>query len=145
MSTNPQLEYVEQEIHGDIGFFTGRRNGNRRAAFMFTIVPASLAALATVSIGAAEKLSSRWLPILAMIATAIASVLGAWETLFSNRRLWVANNTTLAGLYELKSDIEFRKADAATPITEDQAAQFYGRLKSIRQEAESALQRARST
>lgn len=145
MTANPQLEYVEQEILCDIGFFRSRRNGNRRAAFTFTIVPASLAALATVLIGAAEKLGSRWLPILAMIATALASVLGAWETLFANRKLWVANNTTLAGLKELKSDIEFRKANTALPIPPDEIAQFYGRLKNIRQEAEGALQRARST
>jgi hypothetical protein len=144
MSRNPQFDYIEQQIQYDIQFFRRRRGENRQYAIIFALVPASLAALATVSIGAAEKLGSRWLPILAMTATAIASVFGAWETLFGNRKLWVANNTTIAGLEELKSDIEFRKADAATPISKDETEQFYGRLKNIRQEAESALQRIRS-
>lgn len=49
--------------------------------------------------------AAKWLAILAMIATGIASILGAWESLFSNRKLWRVNNVALTGLYELQSDI----------------------------------------
>jgi hypothetical protein len=45
----------------------------------------------------------------AMIATGIASILGGWESLFSNRRLWRVNNIALTGLYEIRSDIEYRE------------------------------------
>ncbi len=84
---NPQLEYVERQVTYEIGLYTQRKYFNRRAAFAFTVVPATLAAVATVSIGASEKLGNRWLPILAMVATGVASILGAWESLFSNRKL----------------------------------------------------------
>ena len=80
-----QLEYIEQQIGKDISFFKQRRDFNRQAAFLFTIVPATLSAFATVAIGTAEKLQLQWLPILAMVATAIASIFGAWQALFANR------------------------------------------------------------
>jgi hypothetical protein len=37
-------------------------------------------------IGASEKLGNTWLPILAMIATGTASILGAWEFPFCFER-----------------------------------------------------------
>jgi hypothetical protein len=143
MST--QLDYVEQEIAEAIAFFERRRNFNRKAAFRFTIVPAALSAFATVAIGAQEKLGIKELPILAMIATGIASVLGAWQSLFANRKLWLANNATLAGLFELKWDIDYRKADATSPVTKLEIDDYFKRLKAIRNAAEDALQRAYST
>ena len=143
MST--QLEYSEQQLAEDIQFFTRRRDFNRKAAFRFTIVPAALTALATVAIGAEEKLQMPWLLILAMIATGIASVMGAWQSLFANRKLWYANNATLAELYDLKSDIEYRTGDDTSPIGKSDIDDYFHRLKKIRESAEEALQRAYST
>ncbi|MDP9194072.1 MAG: SLATT domain-containing protein [Acidobacteriota bacterium] len=92
MDPNLQLEYIKQQLDHEIALYTMRKHFNRKAAFAFTVVPATLAAFATVAIGASEKLGNQWLPILAMVATGIASILGAWESLFANRRLWRVNN-----------------------------------------------------
>jgi hypothetical protein len=140
-----QLDYIEQQIGEDLAFFTGRRNFNRKTAFLFTIIPAALSACATVAIGTNEKLDTPWLPILAMVATGIASVIGAWQSLFANRRLWHANNATLASLYDLKWDIEYRKCDSAVPIAKAEVDDYFQRLKTIRNTAEEALKRAYST
>lgn len=137
-----QLEYVKKEIDYEIGLFTQRKHFNRKAAFSFTVVPATLAALATVSIGASEKLGNKWLPILAMIATGIASILGAWEGLFSNRKLWRINNVALTGLYELKSDIEYRETATDRSVTPLETDEYFARLKAIRQSAEQSYHRA---
>jgi|ERR1043165_730658 hypothetical protein len=142
MNVNPQLEYVKQQVDYEIDLYTKRKHYNRKAAFAFTVVPATLAALATVSIGASEKLGNKWLPILAMISTGIASILGAWEALFSNRKLWRINNAALTGLYELKSDIEYREKAADKPITQEETDQYFARLKTIRKEGEQSYQRA---
>src|SRR6267142_1937910 len=101
MDANPQFEYVKEQVDYEIYIYTQRKRFNRKAAFVFAVVPATLSALATVSIGASEKLGNQWLPILAMIATGIASILGAWDSLFSNRKLWRVNNVALTSLYEL--------------------------------------------
>jgi hypothetical protein len=141
MNGNSQLDYIKEQVTYEIGLYTERKRFNRKAAFMFTVVPATLAAVATVCIGASEKLGNRWLAILAMVATGIASILGAWQSLFSNRKLWQINNVALSGLYELKSDIEYREK-AGTPITQTETDQYFARLKAIKAEGEQAYQRA---
>jgi hypothetical protein len=142
MATSPQLDYVKREIDREIDLYTQRKHYNRRAALGFTVVPASLAAFATVAIGAADKLKVDWLPLLAMVATGVASILGAWEAMFSNRKLWQVNNRALTGLYEVKSDIEFRELDLSRPISELEVAGFFGRLKEVRALGEAGYQKA---
>ena len=142
MTTSPQLDYVKREIDREIDTYTHRKHYNRRAAFAFTVVPASLAAFATVAIGASDKLKIDWLPLLAMVATGIASILGAWEALFSNRKLWRVNNLALTSLYEVKADIEFRELDQTKPISEAEVGDFFQRLKAVRAQGEAGYQKA---
>jgi len=144
MQPNPQLDYTEQQIDQHIGFYTGRRNYNRRMASVSAGLSATLAAITTIAVGAAKMFGPGWigatgLPLLALITSGMASVLAAWTALFANRKLWVINNTTLAALYELQSDIAFRKKDTKTDIAAQEVNDFYGRLKKIISEAESAL------
>lgn len=139
---NPQLTYVTEQIKYEIDLYTKRKKFNRKAAFAFTVIPASLAAFATVAIGASERLDRPWLPIFAMIATGAASVLGAWEALFSNRKLWRINNVALTSLYKLKSEIEYREKAAGRSITEQETDQYFARLLEIRKEGEQSYQRA---
>lgn len=142
MSENPQMDYVKDQVDCDIDLYSQRKRFNRRAAFWFTVVPASLAAFATVAIGASEKLGNVWLPVLAMMATGVASILGAWDSLFSNRKLWRINNAALTSLYELKSDIEYREKAVGNPITAQETDQYFQRLKAIRAEGEKSYQQA---
>lgn len=77
-----------------------------------------------------------------MVATGIASILGAWEALFSNRKLWVVNNSALTGLYALKSEIEFRELDEANPLTKEEVSSFFEQLKLVRQQGEEGYVKA---
>jgi hypothetical protein len=143
MNTNPQLDFVKQQVEHEIGLYTKRKQFNRKAAFAFTVFPATLAALATVSIGISDKFAgSKWLLIVAMIASGTGSILGAWESLFSNRKLWRVNNVALTSLYEIKSDIEYREKAAAMPITQVETDQYFERLKSVRKEGELGYHQA---
>ncbi|PYS79157.1 MAG: hypothetical protein DMF67_16040 [Acidobacteria bacterium] len=140
------LGFVEEAIQGSINFFNNRRNFNRKMAFLFTVVPTSLSAAATVLIGASEKLdlNVKWLLVLAMVASGAATVLGAWKELFSNRKLWVENNSTLAELYKLQWDIGYRKEKKEEPITQAEVDAFYARFQKIQDNAEQVLKTTRS-
>jgi hypothetical protein len=140
---NTQIDYIADQR--GLRLLGRRRNFNRQMAFLFTIVPIALSALAVIAIGTAEKLHMQWLPILAMTATGIAAVLGAWQSLFANRKLWRANNATLASLSDLRWDIEYCTADATNYITKAEIDDYFQRLKAIRNAAEEALSRAYST
>ena len=144
MESNPQLDYTEQQILVQINFYTGKRNYNRRMASVAAGLSATLAAVTTIAVGASKMFSPGWigstaLPLMALLTSGMVSVLAAWTALFSNRKLWVINNTTLAALYELQSDIEFRKKDTSNSVSPTEANEFYERLKKIINESESAL------
>ncbi len=118
MEPSPQLQYIKKQVDHEIELYTQRKYFNRKAAFAFTVVPATLAAFATVSIGASEKLGITWLPILAMVATehCCASILGAWESLFSNRKLWRVNNVARWHTYtNCSPDIAYREKPQKNP------------------------------
>lgn len=136
-----QLDYVVGQVEREIGLYTGRKRFNRRAAFLFTVVPATLAAVATVFIGASEVLGAKYLPVLAMVATGAASVLGAWEALFANKKLWRVNNRALTQLYELQADMAYRKRSSDSTTASDVDA-WFARLKQIRSDGERGYQRA---
>jgi len=85
-----------------------------------------------------------WFRALALVASAAATVIGAWESFFGNRKLWNLNNATIADIYELKTDIAFRQADLTEPISKDEVEEFYNRYKKITRNAEEALSVARS-
>ena len=142
MNDDQQLSYVNEQISREIDLYRSRKRFNRKAAFLFTVVPATLAAIATVFIGASETFDVKWLPILAMVATGTASVLGAWEALFTNKKLWRVNNLALTGLYDLKSDIEYRLRADSGSIDNTEVDAYFARLKEIRAEGEKGYQRA---
>lgn len=137
---SPQLDFIEKRIQEDIAFFTNRRNFNRKMAFRFSLFPAILSTIATIAIGIEDKFDILWLPVIALVASGIASVLGAWQSLFANRTLWAANNSTLADLYKLQWDIEYRMADEVSPLQKDEIDAYYERLSKIHDKAEEALQ-----
>src|SRR5438067_1858643 len=105
-----KLEHICKETDAQIRFFTTKRNQNRARVLGFGIGSASLSAVATVAIGGTKLLSLEWLPIVALVASAIATVIGVWEAVFAYRRLWSINNVALAGLYKLKRAMDYKLA-----------------------------------
>src|SRR5262249_47642521 len=139
MSDDSQLKALETEIAERLSFFKSRNEYNRRMATIFTLAPAIMSAIATVSIGVSEKLSVKWFFVVALIASASATVLGAWEGLFSNRRLWVVAGIAIAELDALNWDIKYRKNDE-TEITKAEISAFNDRFKEIKEKAEKGWQ-----
>src|SRR5215213_5188045 len=114
-----QLEYVINKVQEEINFFRKKRNYNRAMSLLFVSAAAVLSALATVSLGASKMLNQPWLEVVALIATGLATVIGAIATLISHRKLWHINNVALAALSKLQWDIEFRIANEK-PIEESE-------------------------
>jgi hypothetical protein len=132
-----KLDYILAETSSQISFFTKKRNENRTRVLGFGVASASLSAIATVAIGATKFLSLEWLPLVALVATAIATVIAIWETVFAYRRLWAINNTALAALYKLKRTIDYTLAENGKQIPEAQMDQFFQELDTIITEADA--------
>jgi hypothetical protein len=141
MSNYNPLDLLEFTVQEKIEFFRRMSKYNRGKALFFTIAPATLSATATVAIGISEKLSVKWMVIVALVASAAATVLGAWEGLFSNRKLWVVDGIALAEFEELQWTINYRKKKESTqPITQSEIDGYNDKYINIVQKTEKAWQ-----
>jgi hypothetical protein len=105
-------------------FFERKRNQNRSRVLGFGLATVSLSAVATVAIGATKLLSMDSLQVVALIATASATIVGVWENVFAYRKLWNLNNIALAGLDGLQRRMDYRMS-SDQPVTEAEADAFF--------------------
>lgn len=151
LGTSPKVEsqlyWFQSRLAEQMGFFGAKRGENRRNGFYFTLLPATLSAVATVSIGIKEGLeggSAFLFTVIALVSSASASVLAAWEGFFGNKKLWVVCNETEAALWKLRDELHFRLQDTLTPLTDNEINRFHDDLQTIIAHAEKEWSRVRS-
>jgi hypothetical protein len=139
-----KLEHIREQVEGRIRFFSAKRNENRVRVLGFVVASASLSALATVAIGATKILSLEWLPIIALVSSAVATVVAVWEAVFGYRKLWNINNVALADLYKLKRFIDYKLA-GTNELSDDEVDKLFHELDSVLTDADKAWAKADAT
>jgi hypothetical protein len=132
-----KLDHVRQEIDRERASFSRRRNYNRARVLWFSLASTSLSALATVAIGATKMLSLEWLQIVALVATAVATVVGVWESVFAYRKLWSINNVAMAELDRIKRLIDYRTT-ASGSVTDVEVDEFFKQFDQVMTNADQA-------
>jgi hypothetical protein len=125
-----KLDHVRQQVDNSRKFFYGKRNENRTRVLWLSVATVSLSAIATVAIGATKMLGQEWLQMVALVATAAATVVGVWETVFAYRKLWNLNNMALADLDRLQRNIDYKTADGA-PVPDAEVDAFFAEYDRI--------------
>lgn len=100
-----KMAYLDLAIH---------RNRNR--AFQLKMSMTGLSATTTVLIGISGKsiiseLVGQILSIVALLTSAIATIIGAWDAFFSHREMWVAYTEAFHDLRRLQSEIGYSEGD----------------------------------
>ena len=131
-----KLDHVRPKVDEEIAAFKWRRTHNRARVLWLSLASASLSALATLAIGATKMLSLEWLQLVALVATAAATVVGVSESVFPYRKLWSINNGALADLDRIKRLIDYRTT--ASEITEAEVDEFFKQFDQIMTNADQA-------
>jgi hypothetical protein len=141
MEPTGQIKFVLKEVEQQLIAFRSRQRYNRNATFTFTIASSALSAGATVLIGISELYDTqKVLSVLAMVSTAIATVLSAWGGLFANRKMWVTAGTAVGNLEALDRDIRFAQSKGA--VSDEETDVYYKRYCAIIQTAEESWRAA---
>ena len=140
VATEASLKNVEQRLERHISFFRDANRTNRYWSFRFAVAPVALTSIATVSIGLSEKLALKSFIVVALITSGLATVIGAWEALFSNRKLWVVSGITLAELRQLESEISYAKTKTNGLPSQQHVDAFDSTLSSIIRKSEAGWQ-----
>ena len=124
-----QMEFVCARVKDTRKFFRSRRDYNRFVAWCFACAATLLSATATVALGLKDD-PKTVLDIIALGASALATVVSATEGIFAHRKLWHLNNLAMAALDKLDRAIGFRKADP-TPLSADEVKGFFEGYETI--------------
>ena len=131
MADKEALEFVEEELQKRIKSFDERRKLYRRGNVRLTIFTSSLSAITTFCIGVGQIYGSKPISIIALATSAGMTVLTTWDNFYSYRRRWVQNNDALMQLYELNSDIKYKKSLVGSSLSTEEVNLIYKRYGDI--------------
>lgn len=113
MDAGQKLKTLQNELNDRIKDTARKRVWDKNKAFGLKILAVSFAATVTVLLGlkVAEDLA-RIFQGIALVLSALITVLNAVEAFYDHRSLWIRRTVTLARLYTLRSDLNFVTAGA---------------------------------
>ena len=144
MHNKDALEFIEDEVQKRSKSFNSKRKFYRGKADQFAISAALLAATTTFLIGLGQTYSSKLISVISLATSAGMTVLSAWDSLYNYKRRWIQNNDTLMHLYELNSDIQYKKACHGEELSSETIDSFYKRYQEILRDANETWKQDRS-
>ncbi len=103
-----KLDILLNQINDSIKEYRIKRQQNRRPALLFRILTTGLASVVTILIGMKVSTAySEWLNNIALIISALMTVVSAWNSFFDYTELWVYYTKAEEDLKILKDEIEF--------------------------------------
>lgn len=108
MSTvESKLEHLRQEISAQIASFDLRRKDNKKKAFAIRIGIIASGTATTVILGLSFPGYEQTAKNVALVLSAVATLLSAWENYFNHRQLWIRYTATSSNLKRLLSDLNY--------------------------------------
>lgn len=110
MAENSAQDYLSQEIERHIDLFDGKRQKNKFLALGIKLLGATLAGTVTVLLGISVPQKSMTYNNLALILSALITVLATWDGFFNHKALWIRFTLATNALRALKQDLEYINA-----------------------------------
>ncbi|EDZ49186.1 DUF4231 domain-containing protein [Bacillus cereus] len=95
-----------KNVNDSIEFFDGRRNKNKKKAFILKILSVIASALITVLLGL-KSLNNNILSDITLVLAAGVTVFNGIDSFYNHRGLWEKDVRTLCSLRELQRNIEY--------------------------------------
>jgi hypothetical protein len=143
--TDNRLELLKSEIKKRISGIDSSRVYYRDRSFGFYISITILSALTTILLGSDfdDPDVQSWLKRLALILTALITVVSSYNAFFNHKDLWIANNQALNRLKELSFNVSFREAEPR-PLSEDEIEKFRANYQTILDELNNTWANSRA-
>jgi hypothetical protein len=137
MNAANQKKKFEEDINHIVAAFANECRSNKRVALKLKISSVFLSATITVCLGL-KSTSATWGTVLsdvALVFSALISVLSAYEAFFDPRSIWIRETIVFSKLRNLKREFEFWAAgcegDALEPAEAEKLLEFKDKLDQI--------------
>ncbi len=118
---NSQLEFLKENIEERINRIDGARIDYKNKAFAAFISSTVLSAITTILLGLRidDSPGKDIVRITALILTTTVTVIGAYNSFYSHKELWIANNIAKTKFLQLKFNILYDEQGAAPILEKD--------------------------
>jgi hypothetical protein len=133
-----KLQVLKKELDFHFSRLNKARNNNKYKSFTLKLLAVCFAGAITVLLGinVSEDLSASFKNI-ALILSAVITVLNAYEGFYDHRSLWIQGTVTLSQLAALKNEVDYITAGREQKVSEDDMRRlddFNKRLEQILQD-----------
>jgi hypothetical protein len=108
MDVKAKLDWLNHELDERINSFAKKRVRDKNVAFGLKILAVCFAATITILLGLkVQDDYARIFQGIALVLSAIITVMNAIEAFYDHRSLWIQRTITLSRLYSLRADLRF--------------------------------------
>jgi hypothetical protein len=138
-------DFIREELDRQIEEFRRRRKEYKRKSIAVRVAIAILAACSTILIGiqGVGEWFRTWLQNLALVFTAMVTLLTSLEAFFNHRSLYVRYTATTIQLYMLRSEFEYLLSKSGPSVRPEDFDRIYGKLTEILDQTSSEWLAAR--
>jgi len=139
-----KMDFLLKQIDESLKDYERRKRRNRRPALLFKILIAGLSSVVTILLGIrVEEIWVKHLDQIALVISALMSVVTTWNAFYDYTALWVQFTKTVAQLGLLHQDIEYMRM-GNEEITVSEVNYLKERYDDILHEAVKLVVRVRS-
>ncbi len=127
----PPEEFLHKELTRHLADYKRKQVYNRFATAAIRGLLILAGAVTTVLLGVKSYAGPAWearLSIAALVISASATALGAWEAFAQHSQKWVRARITLGELHEIGDDLSYAM-NTRTPLEEPLVAELFARMK----------------
>ena len=138
MNAANQKKKFEEHITDIVTAFANECQSNKRIALKLKISSVLLSAIVTVCLGLKSTDNTTWGTVLsdvALVLSALISVVSAYEAFFDPRSLWIRETIVFTKLRNLKREFEFWDSGCEESLTPEQVE----KLESFQQKLDQIL------
>lgn len=133
-------KFLDEKLEFFVKDYKDRRDAVRRRAHGTKLALVLLGALTTITVGLREFTIladyGEWLGILALVLSASATTVAAWEGFANYSWRWVHSRQMLVHFYQLRDEVAFRRMDE-DGLSEQEAQDYFDQMMNILQNANS--------
>ena len=109
-SEKAKLNFIKDKLTTQINSFDRKREDNKKKSFFLHMMVTVLSALTTIVLGLKIEVipyQEHYAQNIALVLAGVITVMGAYNSFFNHKKLWVNFTQIRNNLYELKLDIDY--------------------------------------
>ena len=131
MGVAEKTEFLSKALRSQIHSFDTKRKNNKRKALFFKLTVTLFGGATTVLLGLQGVGHESAFRNLALVFSAVLTLLSTWDTFFNHRSLWTRYTATYTELRTIEADLDYLRLAGEGALSESQVDALYMRYQNV--------------